>query len=59
MKVRFKNHKEPIFGTTLQWGLSGDIVHKGEKWRRILKSARYVVCGAKIILCSCSPKNYK
>jgi len=56
MKIRFKNHKEPIFGTTLQWGLTGDIVHKGEKWRRVLKSARYAVCGAKTFLCSCGPK---
>lgn len=59
LKVKFKEQEEAIYGTSLLWGITGDIVHKAEKWRRWLKSARYAICGAKTFLCSCSLKNYK
>ncbi|CAI2359965.1 unnamed protein product [Moneuplotes crassus] len=59
LKVKFKDQEESIYGTSLLWGITGDIVHKAEKWRRCLKSARYAACGAKTFLCSCSLKNYK
>ncbi|CAI2359746.1 unnamed protein product [Moneuplotes crassus] len=59
LKVKFKEQEESIYATSMLWGITGDIVHKAEKWRRCLKSARYAVCGAKTLLCSCSLKNYK
>mmetsp|Transcript_8568 Transcript_8568/g.7597 ORF Transcript_8568/g.7597 Transcript_8568/m.7597 type:complete len:135 (-) Transcript_8568:12-416(-) len=58
MKIKFKELNKTVYGTTMLWGITGDIVKKAEKWRKVFKSARYAVCGAKTFLCTCRLKNY-
>ena len=58
MKIKFKDLKKTIYGTTMLWGITSDIVKQAEKWRKVFRSARYAVCGAKSFLCSWALKTY-
>ena len=59
MKIHFKESGETIFGTTLLWGITGDIAAKAEKWRGFWKSAKYAIAGTSTFISSWKLKNYK
>lgn len=56
--MKFKNSKT-VYGTSILWGITGDIAEKAEKWRGVFKSAKYTLAGTMTMLSSWKLKEYQ
>ncbi|CAI2361981.1 unnamed protein product [Moneuplotes crassus] len=59
MRINFEKQDEPIYATSLLWGITGEIATKAEKLRGLCKSAKYAIGGTLTFLSSCRLKHYK
>ena len=58
MEVNFSGLHLKIYATTILWGLTADVAHKAEKWRKLFRSARYAVWATHTFFWNLRKKRY-